>query len=170
MDCSMPGYAVHHHFPNLAQTHVHQVGDAIQPSHPLSFPSPAFSLSTSGSFPVSQFFASEGQIIGVSASASVLPMNIQDLFPLGKKTGWFPCSPWNSQESFLTSQFKSISSSVLSHLYVPTLTSIHDCWENHSFDSTDFCQLWGQGHWQQQSWEAWCWHKPSWRRSLLAPS
>ena len=65
------------------------VGDAIQPSHPLSSPSPpAFNFSQhQGSFPMSQFFPSGDQSIGVSASASVFPMNIQDLFPLGW-TGW----------------------------------------------------------------------------------
>ena len=80
---------VHHQPPELAQTHVHWVGDAIQPSHPLSSPSlPAFNLSQhQGLFPVSQFFASDGRSIGVSASASVLPMNIQDWFPL-HLTGW----------------------------------------------------------------------------------
>ena len=88
MDCSTPGFTVHHQLLELAQTHVHQVGDAIQPSHPLSSPSPAFNLSEpSGSFPMSQFFASSGQSIGASASASVLPMNIQDWFPL-RLTGW----------------------------------------------------------------------------------
>ena len=45
MDCSMPGFLVHHHLPEFAQTNVHQVSDAIQPSHPLSSPSPAFNLS-----------------------------------------------------------------------------------------------------------------------------
>ena len=45
MDCSMPGFPVHHQLPELAQTHVHQVGDAIQPSHPLLSPSPAFNIS-----------------------------------------------------------------------------------------------------------------------------
>ena len=84
MDCSMPGLTVHHQLPELTQTHVHWVGDAIQSSHPLSSPSPpAFNLSASGSFQMSQFFASGGQSIRVSASASVLPMNIQDWFPLG---------------------------------------------------------------------------------------
>jgi len=73
--------------PKLAETHVHQVGDAIQPSHPLSSPSPpAFNLS-SGSFQMNQPFTSGGQSIGVSASTSVPPMNIQDWFPLGT-TGW----------------------------------------------------------------------------------
>ena len=70
VDCSMPGLPVHHQLPDFTQTHVHWVGDAIQSSHPLSSPSPpAFNLSlASGSFPVSQFFASSGQSIGVSAS------------------------------------------------------------------------------------------------------
>jgi len=64
--------------------HVHWVSDAIQPSHPLSSPSPpAFNLSQhQGLFPMSQFFASGSQSIGVSASASVHPMNIQDWLPL----------------------------------------------------------------------------------------
>ena len=87
MDCSMPGFTVHYQLPELTQTHVHWVDDAIQPSssvvpfssHPQSFPA-------SGSFPMSQFFTAGGQSIGVSAS-SVFPMNIQDWFPLGW-TGW----------------------------------------------------------------------------------
>ena len=76
----------------------------------------------------SQLFASGGQSIRASASASVLPMNTQDWSPLGW-TGWIPCSPRDSQESSPTPQFKSINSSVLSFLYSPTLTSIHDYWK-----------------------------------------
>ena len=89
MDCSTPGLPVYHQFPEPTQTHVHWVGDAIQPSHPLSSPSPpTFNLSpASGSFQMSQFFASGGQSIAVSASTSVLPMNTQDWSPLGW-TGW----------------------------------------------------------------------------------
>ena len=89
MDCSMPGFPVHHQLPELTQTHVRRVNDAIQPSHLLSSPSsPTFNLPpTSGPLPVSQFFVSGGQSIGVSASASGLPMDIQDSFPLGW-TGW----------------------------------------------------------------------------------
>ena len=85
----LPGFPVHHQLPELTQTHVHWVGDANQPSHPVSSLSPpAFNLSQHQSlFPMSQFFASGGQSIGVSASASVLPKNIQDWFPLGW-TGW----------------------------------------------------------------------------------
>ena len=87
----------------------------------------------SGSFPVSQLFISGGQSIGVSATASVLPMNIQDSFPLGL-TDLISLQSKDSQESSPTPQFKSISSLVLSFLYSPNLTSIHDYWKNHSFD------------------------------------
>ena len=90
------------------------------------------SFPASGSFQMSQFFASGGQSIEVSAAASVLPMNIQDWFPLGW-TG-SPCSPRDSQESSPTSQSKSINSLVLSFLYSPTFTSTHDYWKNHSFN------------------------------------
>ena len=89
MDCNKPAFPVHYQLPELAQIYVHRVGDAIQPSHLLSsLSSPAFNLSPgSGSFQMSQFFTSGGQSIGASASASILPMNIQDWFPLGW-TGW----------------------------------------------------------------------------------
>ena len=73
----------------------------------IPFSSHLQSLPASGSFQMSQFFASGGQSTGVSASASFLPMNIQDRFPLGW-TGWIPCSPRDSQESPPTPQFKSI--------------------------------------------------------------
>ena len=69
MDCSMPGLPVHHQFPEFTQTHVHWIGDAIQPSHPLLSPSPPnFNLSQHRSFPIYQLFESGGQSIGVSAS------------------------------------------------------------------------------------------------------
>ena len=85
MDCSTPGFCCHHQLPEFTKTHVHWVGDAIQLSHPLSSPSPpAFNpFPASGSFQMSQFFTLGSQSTGVSASASVLPMNIQDWFPLG---------------------------------------------------------------------------------------
>ena len=70
------------------QTHVHRVGDAIQPSHPLSSTSPAFGLSQQkGLFKWVRLFALGGQSIGISASASIPPMNIQDWFPL-RWTHW----------------------------------------------------------------------------------
>ena len=93
IDLSTPAFSVLHHLPKLAQTHVHRVGDAVQPSYPLlPPPPPAFHLFQHQglfqwvrSFPLSWLFASGGQGIGASASAlaSVLPMNIQDWFPLG---------------------------------------------------------------------------------------
>ena len=92
-------------------------------SHPLLL-LPSIFPPASGSFPMSQFFASGGQNTRVSVSASVLPMYIQDWFPLGLTL---------CQES-LQSQFKSFNSSVLSFLCGPTLTSTHDYWKNHSFD------------------------------------
>jgi len=88
MDCSTPGLPVHYQLPEFTQTHVHWVGDAIQPSHPvIPFFSRLQSFPVSGSFPMSQLFVSGGQSIGVSASALVLPKNIQDWFPL-ECTGW----------------------------------------------------------------------------------
>ena len=95
-------------------------------SCPQSFPA-------SGSFLMSQFFASGGQSIGASASASVFPMNIQNWFPLGW-TGWISLQFKDSQESSSTQQFKSIISLVLSFLYSLILTSIHGYWKNHSLD------------------------------------
>ena len=84
MDCSTPGLPVHHQLPELAQTHVHQVSYAIQPSHLLSSPSPpAFNFSQhQGLFKWVTLCISWPKY-GVSASTSVLPMNIQDWFPLG---------------------------------------------------------------------------------------
>ena len=84
MDGSTPGFPVHHQLPEFVQTHVHWVSDAIKPSHPVAPFSSCFqSFSASGSFLMSQFFASGGQSTELLASASVLPMNIQDWFPLG---------------------------------------------------------------------------------------
>ena len=79
MDYSMPDLPVHHQLPEFTQTHVHRVSDAIQPSHAVVlFSSCLQSFPASGYFQMSQLFASGGQSIGVSASATVLPMNIQD--------------------------------------------------------------------------------------------
>ena len=84
MDCNMPGFPVLHYLPEFAQTHVHWVDEPIQPSHLLSpFSSCLQSFPALGSFSVSWLFASGGQSIGASASASVLPMNIKDWFLLG---------------------------------------------------------------------------------------
>ena len=87
-DSSIPGFPLLHYLLEFAQTHVHWVGDAIQPSQPLvPFSSCLQSFPASGSFPMSQLFKLGGQRIGTPASASVLPKNIQGWFPLGC-TGW----------------------------------------------------------------------------------
>ena len=133
-NCSTLGFPVHHQLLELTETHVHWVGDAIQPSHPLSSPSPpAFNLSQHQGLFKESTLPIRWPGIGVSASTSVLPMNLQDWFPLG----WLvesTCSPRDSQESSPAPQFKGINSSVLSLLHSPTLTSIHDHWKNHSLD------------------------------------
>ena len=78
MNHSTPGLLVHHQLPEFTQTHVHRVSDAIQPSHPLSSPSPpAPNPSPHESLPMSQLFTSGGQSTGVSALASFLPKNTQ---------------------------------------------------------------------------------------------
>ena len=95
-------------------------------SCPQSFPA-------SGFFEMSQFFTSGGQSIGVSASASVLPMNTQDWSPLGW-TGWISLQSKGLSRVFSNTTVQSINSSVLSFLYSPTLPFIHDHWKNHSLD------------------------------------
>ena len=125
MNHSMPGLTVHHQLQQFTQTHVHWVGDAIQPSHPLSSPSPpALNLSQhQGLFKSISFSHQVAKVLEFSASTSVLPVNTQDWSPLG----WTGCSPRDSQESSPTPQFKSINSSCsafftvqLSHPYTTT--------------------------------------------------
>ena len=127
MDCSTPGLPVYQQLPEFTQTHVHWIGDAIQPSHPLSSPSPpAFNLSQHLGF--FQWVSSSHQV------AKALEFQLQhQSFQWLIRTDFLqdrlvgsPCSPRDSQESFPTPQFKSINSSVLSFLYSPTLTSTHD--------------------------------------------
>ena len=130
MDCSVPGFPVHHQLPELAQTHVHGVGDAIQSSHPLLSPSthPLQPFPASGSFPKSWFFASGGQSIGASASASVPSNEYSGLISF--RMDWLDLlAVQGTLKSSPTPQFKSINSSMLSFLYSPTLTSILDYWK-----------------------------------------
>ena len=98
MNRSTPGLPVHHPLLEFTQTHVHRVGDAIQPSHPMSSPSPPSpNPSQHQSLFQWQFFILDGQSIG--ASISVLPESIQGWFPLGL-TGLSPFSPRDSQRVF----------------------------------------------------------------------
>ena len=104
-------------------------------SSAIPFSSCLQSFPASGSFQMSQLFASCGQSIGVSALASDLPMKPRTSLLQNGLVG-SPCSPRDSQES-PTPQFKNINSSVLSFLYSPTLTTVRDYWKNHRFDYTD---------------------------------
>ena len=140
MDCSMPGFPVYHQLQELAQIHVHQVGDAIQSSHSL------FSLSPPSLFPSIRIFCDESvlhirwpkywsfsfSIRSSSKYSELISFRMDGL--VGS-----PCSPRDSQESFSTPQFKSINSSALNFLYIPALTSIHNYWKNHSFDYKNLC-------------------------------
>ena len=126
MDCSMPGFPVHHQHPELAQTHVHQVDNAIQPSHLLSSPSPtAFNVSQhQGLF---QWVNSSHQVAKVLEFQLQISPSNEYLGLISFRIDWLvPCSPWDSQESSPTPHLKSINSSTLSFLYSPTLTSIHE--------------------------------------------
>ena len=125
---STPGLPVHHKLPEYTQTHAHRVSDAIQPSHPLPPPSPfAFSLSQrQGVF----------QWVGTSASATVLPMNVQGWLPLG----------WTGLISLLSKGLSRVFSSTtvcntsgFSLLYGPILISTNNYWKNHSFNYMDLC-------------------------------
>ena len=126
---------VHHQLSEYTQTDVHWLGDAIQPSYPLSSPSPpALNLSQlQGLF---QWVSSSQQL------AKVLEFQLQhQSFQWTPRTDFLwdrlvgsPCSPRDSQEFSLTPQFKSINSLALCFLYTPNLTSIHDSWKNHSHD------------------------------------
>ena len=123
MDCSTPGFHVHHQLLELTQTQLHRISDAIQPSHPLSSPSPpSFNLSQHQS--LFQWVSSLHQV------AKVLEFQL-----LHQSFQWFfSCSLRDSQESSPTPEFKSINSLTTSFLYSPTLTYTHDYWKNHSFD------------------------------------
>ena len=125
VDCSIPGFSVLHYLLKFAQIYVYPTISSSVTPH---FSSCLQSFPVSGSFPMNQFFASGSQSVGVSASASVLPMNIQGWFSLGL-TAWSPCCPRDSQEPSPAPQFKSINSLALRLLYGLTVTSIHDYWK-----------------------------------------
>ena len=133
-DCSRPGCPVLHHLPEFAQTHIHWVDDAIQPSHRLL---PLLLLPSI--FPSIRVFSNES-VLRIrwpkdwSFSFSISPSNEYSRL-ISFRIDWFDLlAARDSQESSLAPQFKSINSSVFSFLYGATLTSIHDYWENHSID------------------------------------
>ena len=137
MDCSTPGFTVHHQLLELAQAHVHWVSDTIQPSYPLVIPF-SFCLQSfpvSGSFPMSRLFTSGGQSIIASASSLVLPMSIQSWFPLGL-TGLISSCSRDSQRVFsnITILWSAFFMVQLSHLYMitgkTTVLTIWNCWQS----------------------------------------
>ena len=113
--------------------------DSVMPSNHLILCCPLFScpqsFPESGSFPVSGLFASGGKSIEASASASVLPVNIQDWFPL-ELTGLISLQ---SKGLWVFSNITVQKHQFFGALYGSTLTSIFDYWKSHSFDYTDFC-------------------------------
>ena len=123
MDCSTPGFPVHRHLLELAQTHDHHIGDAIHPSHPLSSPSPpAFNLSQhQGLFQ----WVSTLQKVAKVLQLQHQHQSFQWIFRVDFLEDWlvlFPCRPRDSQEPSPATQFESINFSTLSLLYGPTLT------------------------------------------------
>ena len=140
MNHSKPGLPVHHQLPEFTQTHVHWVGDAIQPSHPLSSPSPPAPNPPSTRVLSNESTLRMRWLKYWSFSFSIFQWTPRtDLLQDGLVGSL--CSPRDSQESSPTPQFKSINFSPLSFLHIPTLTSIPDHWKNHSLDQTDL-------HWQ----------------------
>ena len=140
MSSSTPGLSVHHQLPEFTQTQVHWVSDAIQPSHPLSFPSPpAPNPSEHQSlFQCVNSLHEVAKVLEFQLSHHSFQRNPRaDLLQNGLVGS--PCSPRDSRESSPTPQFKSINSSALSLLHSPILTSIHDYWRNHSFDWMNLC-------------------------------
>ena len=133
MDCSTPGFPVHHQLPEVAQTHIHWVGDAIQSSHPLSSPSPAFN------FPSIRVFSNESVlwIMWPKYWSFSFSMSLSNVYSglISFRMDWLDLlAVQETLESSPTQQFKNINSSILSFLYSPTLTSIRDHWKNHSFN------------------------------------
>ena len=119
MDCSTPGFPVHHQLPECTQTcPLSRWCHPIISSSVVVFYSHFQSFPALGSFQMSQLFTSGGRSIGVSASTSVLPMNSQDWFSV-QWTGWLSSSPRDSQESSPTPQFKRINPPMLSFLWSP---------------------------------------------------
>ena len=135
MDCRMPGFPVLHCLQELPQTVAHPtISSSVIPfSSCLQF------FPASGSFLMTQLFASGGQSIGASVSTSALPMNIQDWFPLWL-TGFISLKSKELSRVFSsTTVWEHINSLAFDLLCGPTLTTVHDYRKNYSFDYTDFC-------------------------------
>ena len=142
MDCSIPGFPVLHVLPlilEFAQTHIHWVADAIQPSHPLSSASP----------PALNRSQHQGlfQVSSLHQVAKVLKLQLQHqsfqwIFRVNlpeDRLVWSPCCPRDFQESSLAPQLEGMNSLAFCLLYHPAVTMVRDHWEAHSLDYIDFC-------------------------------
>ena len=133
MDSSTPGLPVHHQHPEFTQTHVHWVADAIQPSHPLSSPSPALNLAQH------QVFTNESALRirwpkYWSFSFNISPSN-ECSGLISFRMDWLDLlAVQGTLKSFLQHHSSKASILLLSFLYSPTLTSINDHWKNHNLD------------------------------------
>ena len=131
--CPLPMPTVYSNSSSLSQWCHPTISSSVVP-----FSSRLQSFPESGSFQISQLFPSGGLSIGVSASTSVLPMSIQDWFPL-RGAGWISLQSKGLSRVFSNSTVQSINFSALSFLYSPTLTFIHDYRKNHNLDEMDLC-------------------------------
>ena len=134
MNHSKPGLPVHYQLQESTQTHVHRVGDAIQPSHPLSSPSPPDPIP-----PSIRVFSNESTLHMrwpkyCSFSFNISPSNEHPGL-ISFRMDWLDLlAVQGTLKSSPTPQFKTINSSALSFLHSPTLTSIHDHRKNHSLE------------------------------------
>ena len=135
MDCSTPGFSVHHQLLECIQTHVHWIGDAIGSSYP-----PAFNLSQhQGLF---QWISCSHQVAKV-LELQLQHQSFQRVFRVDEPWDWLvwsPCFSRDFQESSPVPQFRGISALVLCLLYRPALRTVRDHWKNHSLDYTELCQ------------------------------
>ena len=139
-DCNTAGFSVLYHFLEFAHTYFHWVDDAIQPSHPLLPPSTLSLFQLQGLFKWISSLHQAAKILEIQHQHQLFQWMFRVAF-LFDWLVWSPCYPGDSQESLPEPHLKSLTSSAFSLLYCPTLTSVHDCWENHSFDYTDLCDF-----------------------------
>ena len=134
MDCSTPGFPVHHQLPELAQTPVHRVGDAIQPSHLLSSPSPP-----TFNFPNTRVFSNESVLHIMEPKYWSLSFSISSSNEysglISFRIDWLDLlAAKGTLKSLLQHHSSKASIHRPSAFYSPALTSIHDYWTNHSLD------------------------------------
>ena len=139
MDCSTPGFPVRHSLGVCSDSCPLSWWCCLTISSAALFSVCLQSFPASGSFPSSQLFTSGGQCIRASASASVLPVNVQGWFPLGL-TGLISLQSKGLSRGFSSTTVQKHEFFSVKLLYGPTLTSMNNYWKNHSFNYTDLCQ------------------------------